>query len=84
MAAGLGREACEAGELDAGEVDGGILRATQIWRPLLAVADVLGDDWPERARAACEELSRPGSEADEWLTSLQAIEGLFDDEEVQA
>ena len=32
------------------------LRDAQIWRPLLAVADVAGGDWPDLARAACTEL----------------------------
>jgi hypothetical protein len=31
-------------------------RAADVWEPLLAVADVAGGDWPERARAACLEL----------------------------
>lgn len=38
-------------------VSNGILRKMQIWRPLLAVAEVLGDEWPERTRSACYELS---------------------------
>ena len=29
-------------------------RAAEIWEALLAVADVAGGDWPERARAACK------------------------------
>ena len=36
------------------EVDG---RPEQIWEPLVAVADVAGGEWPERARAACIELA---------------------------
>jgi len=40
------------------EVPAGIHgRPAQIWRPLLAVADAAGGDWPERARAACRELA---------------------------
>jgi hypothetical protein len=34
-------------------------RAQDIWRPLLAIADVVGDDWPERARTAALTLSGP-------------------------
>ena len=75
----LSREAWESGELDAGDVEGGIQRATQIWRPLLAVADVLGGEWPERARAACEQLSMPGGEYDDWRASLEDIKGFWDD-----
>ncbi|OZC31218.1 DUF3631 domain-containing protein [Gordonia polyisoprenivorans] len=29
-------------------------RAEEIWEPLIAVADAIGDTWPDRARAACE------------------------------
>ena len=36
--------------------DGVRLRDAQIWRPLLAIADVAGGDWPALARAACAEL----------------------------
>jgi putative DNA primase/helicase len=32
-------------------------RAQDNWRPLLAIADMLGADWPERARNAATELS---------------------------
>ncbi len=43
-------------------------RAEQIWEPLLAIADAAGGDWPERARAACAELTLangvPDSEED--------------------
>ena len=28
-------------------------RPADVWEPLLAVADAVGGDWPERARAAC-------------------------------
>jgi hypothetical protein len=31
-------------------------RARDMWEPLLAVADVIGDDWPERARKAGKAL----------------------------
>lgn len=32
-------------------------RPAEIWTPLLAVADAAGDDWPDRARLAAEELA---------------------------
>jgi hypothetical protein len=32
-------------------------RAADVWEPLVAIADVAGGDWPERARAACVALS---------------------------
>jgi hypothetical protein len=31
-------------------------RPADVWEPLLAVADAVGGDWPERARAACVAL----------------------------
>jgi len=41
------------------EIPAGITnRAEEIWRPLLAIADVAGGDWPERGRAACEALAQ--------------------------
>jgi hypothetical protein len=33
--------------------DGVISRDRQMWRPMLALAELAGGDWPERARAAC-------------------------------
>ncbi|CEF49371.1 unnamed protein product [uncultured bacterium] len=36
-------------------------RAADNWRPLLAIADAAGGDWPERARAAAIELSADGA-----------------------
>lgn len=41
-------------------------RAADIWEPLIAIADVAGGDWPERARAAAVDLvteSRSTSES---------------------
>jgi hypothetical protein len=66
-------------DLDDDEIDGGALRAAQIWRPLLAIADCLGDDWPERARTACEQLSMPGGEYDQWRSELAGLDALWDD-----
>jgi hypothetical protein len=46
--------------------DGATGRWRQIWRPLLAMADGAGRDWPERARAACLALqSGAGGDEDE-------------------
>ena len=38
-------------------------RAADTWEPLIAVADLAGGDWPERARAAC--LAMAGDEPDD-------------------
>jgi hypothetical protein len=76
---------CEAGELDLSDVESGILRAAQIWRPLIAIADVIGSlaegleegemkdalaQWPDRARAACENAS----EHDIWRDKLSSLD----------
>lgn len=89
----LSEEACSLPDEDVTAIDAGILRATQIWRPLLAVADVMGAseiseadeermgwmrDMPARARAACEELTL-GTEADDFLASLHTADGIWDD-----
>lgn len=80
----LSAEDCEAGELELSDVESGILRAAQIWRPLIAIADVIGGDWPQRARSACEELSMPSSasEHEEWAGQLGALDAdLFGSDE---
>jgi len=38
-------------------------RAADNWRPLLAIADLAGDDWPRRAREAACLLSGEGHDA---------------------
>jgi hypothetical protein len=73
----LSREASEAGTLAASDVEAGQLRVTQIWRPRLACADVLGGDWPARARAAA---AAGDAETEEWLADLHELDGeLWDD-----
>ena len=39
------------------DVDGRIGRIAQVWRPLFAIADAAGGDWPAMARAAAEALT---------------------------
>ena len=39
-------------------------RAADNWRPLLAIADLAGGEWPERARAAAKALSQGVDEAE--------------------
>jgi Protein of unknown function (DUF3631) len=54
-------------------------RAQDIWEPLLAIADLAGDGWPERARAAALELCGPEArqEEDDSLTAL-LLQDLYD------
>jgi hypothetical protein len=42
-------------------------RARECWRPLLAVAEAAGGEWPARARAACAELVKTGASRDASL-----------------
>lgn len=42
-------------------------RAADNWRPLLAIADCVGGDWPTRARDAATALSGSGAEARESM-----------------
>jgi hypothetical protein len=39
-------------------------RAADTWESLIAVADLAGGDWPQRARLACTQLTNSASEAD--------------------
>jgi hypothetical protein len=54
--------------------EGAYRRWRQIWRPLLAVADGAGRDWPERARAACVALpaGTGGQEQENELADMKA------------
>ena len=57
-------------------------RAEEVWEPLLAIAELAGDDWPNRARGAAVALSGvdAGSE-DHGELLLTALRGLFDADE---
>jgi hypothetical protein len=45
-------------------------RQQDIWEPLLAIADLAGPEWADRARAAARELHSDGDEADTSLAVL--------------
>lgn len=55
-------------------------RARDNWRPLLAIADVAGGPWPERARKAARVLStgREDDEASARVLLLRDLRDLFD------
>jgi hypothetical protein len=58
-------------------------RAADIWEPLLAVADELGGDWPQRAREAAVALSTGTIREDALSHRLQlltAIRRIFDNQ----
>jgi hypothetical protein len=86
----LGRKCARWSEDNAGELKeadpdmGGLInRAADNWRPLFAIADAIGSDWPERARSAA--LALMPSEADSHGTILlNDIKTIFDDRKREA
>ncbi len=59
-------------------------RAQDIWEPLLAIADAVGNDWPQRARAAALELSCDNGREEHSLgiRLLADIKAIFEDKRV--
>lgn len=59
--------------------DGIADRAADIWEPLLAVADLVGDDWPERGRQAAVKVvkGRVAEDASTGVRLLTDIKGLL-------
>jgi putative DNA primase/helicase len=54
-------------------------RAEDNWRPLLALADLAGGEWPARARAAAVGLSRGEEEAEESsIGLLRDVRSIFE------
>lgn len=55
-------------------------RAWDYWEPLFAIAELAGDDWPERARAAASELSGGEVREDEafGVRLLSDVRDIFD------
>lgn len=54
-------------------------RQSDIWRPLLAIADAAGGEWPTRAREAAKALHGVSDdEGDYGLLLLQDVHDLFD------
>jgi Protein of unknown function (DUF3631) len=53
-------------------------RAADNWRPLLAIADVAGGEWPTRARAAAVQVSVAGDETSRLERLLNDIRSAFD------
>ena len=62
-------------------------RARDNWRGCLAIADLAGGDWPQKARAAAQTLSTQGGEQDEQSVAvmlLADIKRIFDGKERRA
>ena len=60
-------------------------RAQDVWEPLLAIADLVGSDWPERAHRAALELSTGEEREDDSTTALliRNIHAVFEALDVQ-
>jgi hypothetical protein len=53
-------------------------RPADNWRPLIAIADAIGDEWPELAREAAVTLSRSRPDEDPGVTLLSNIREIFE------
>jgi hypothetical protein len=57
-------------------------READVWEPLVAVADLAGGGWPERARQACQamtaETDGEGAASERLLADLRAVFGKAD------
>jgi putative DNA primase/helicase len=53
-------------------------RALDNWRPLLAIAEVCGNDWAIRARKAAAKISAVDDDETHGIVLLRDIKGLFD------
>jgi putative DNA primase/helicase len=45
-------------------------RHEEAWEPLLEIAQVAGENWPDRAWAALESLTQPNEDAESWRVAL--------------
>jgi len=52
-------------------------RQAELWEPLLAVADAAGGRWPDAARAACEELTATGGQADAQAETASELDRIM-------
>jgi putative DNA primase/helicase len=57
-------------------------RSADNWEPLLAIADLVGGEWPERARAAALALTGKTSEQTAGIMVLEDIRSFFRDRNV--
>jgi putative DNA primase/helicase len=65
------------GEIDP-EIPYGVFnRAADNWRPLLAIADVVGGDWPARARSAVQHAAQLHEDQSRGVLLLTDIRAIF-------
>ena len=58
-------------------------RPADNWRPLLAIADLAGGDWPKRAREAARVLSGAPDDDDKGVMLLRDIQKVFDNTKME-
>ncbi|MFG3296075.1 DUF3631 domain-containing protein [Streptomyces sp. NPDC048179] len=58
--------------------DGVTDRPADVWEPLLAIADAIGGDWPERARKACVTLVTASKANDKGSLGIRLLADLRD------
>jgi Protein of unknown function (DUF3631) len=58
--------------------NGMVNRAVEVWWVLLNIADLVGGDWPDRARSAWRVLSTGGDETDEVPDQLRLLADIRD------
>ncbi|MFB6952901.1 DUF3631 domain-containing protein [Streptomyces niveus] len=58
--------------------DGVADRPADVWEPLLAIADAVGGDWPERAREACVTLVTASRANDKGSLGIRLLADLRD------
>jgi len=63
--------------------DGLFNRDADNWRPLFAIADVAGSDWPKRARDAAREICKPSDEQSMRVLLLCDIRDIFKERGVE-
>jgi hypothetical protein len=69
------------GEADPEMPDGIINREADNWRPLLAIADIAGGDWPKRARDALKTAHTAEDDESRLAMLLADIKRAFEDED---
>ena len=52
-------------------------REAELWEPLLSIADLVGGDWPELARQACEEMIASGGQPPEDQDKLRELDDIM-------
>jgi hypothetical protein len=60
-------------------------RMNEVWRPLLAIAELAGDEWPARARRAAVELAERADDTDAslGLLLLADVQSVFVERDVE-